>query len=58
MTTKQRAKQSAKPRARKPFDPEPFPNDWLEWAILGVALTGVGAGIAALVYLAQVNGAI
>ena len=53
-TTKE---QKRKP-SRKPFDPEPFPNDWLEWAILAVALTGVGGGIFALIYLAQVNGAI
>ena len=47
-----------KPKPRKLIDPEPFPNDWLEWAILTVALTGVGGGIFALLYLAKVNGAI
>ena len=53
-------KQARKPKAseRKPFDPPPYPNDVLEWAILAVASLGVGGGIFALIYLAHVNGAI
>ena len=42
----------------KPFEPPPWPNDVLEWAILSVAAFGVGGGIFALIYLAHVNGAI
>ena len=55
---KSKPKQSAKPRSHKPFEPPPWPNDVLEWAILAVASLGVGGGIFALIYLAHVNGAI
>ena len=43
---------------RSPFEPPPWPNDVLEWAILSVAALGVGGGIFALIYLAHINGAI
>ena len=54
-TTKQRVK----PRSASP-DPigDRFPNDWLEALILFVAGIGVFGGIFALLYLAQINGAI
>ena len=47
-----------KPKPRKLIDPEPFPNDWLEWVAILTGMIGVGGGIFALLYLAKVNGAI
>ncbi len=53
-----------KPRkpSKKPHSPDPigdsFPNDWLEALILFVAGVGVFGGLLALLYLAQINGAI
>ena len=48
-------------KQRKP-SPDPvgdsFPNDWLEALILFVAGVGVFGGVLALLYLAQINGAI
>ena len=35
-----------------------FPNDWLEAAILFAAGVGVLGGVFALLYLAEINGAI
>ena len=55
---KSKQKPSAKPRSHKPFEPPPWPNDWLEFSILAVASLGVGGGIFALIYLAHINGAI
>lgn len=51
-------KQKPKSRSKAPFEPPPWPNDVLEWAILSVAGLGVGGGIFALIYLAHINGAI
>jgi hypothetical protein len=53
-TTKE---QKQKP-SHNPFEPPPWPNDVLEWAIISVAGLGVGGGIFALIYLAHINGAI
>lgn len=50
--------QQKKTTRKKLCDPEPFPNDPLEWAIILVAGLGVGGGIFALLYLAKLNGAI
>ena len=50
-------KQKQKP-SHSPFEPPPWPNDVLEWAIISVAGLGVGGGIFALIYLAHINGAI
>ena len=56
-----RQKSKQKPRARS-ARPDPigdrFPNDWLEALILFVAGIGVFGGVFALLYLAQINGAI
>ena len=53
-----RQKKTTRKQPRKPFDPPPWPNDVLEWAILSIASLGVGGGIFALIYLAHINGAI
>ena len=45
-------------KPRSPFEPPPWPNDVLEWAIISAAGLGVGGGIFALIYLAHINGVI
>ena len=32
-------------------DPYPFPNDWLEWLVVTVALTAIGIGAYFMYYL-------
>ena len=54
--SKQKSKQSAKV-SHKPFDP-PYPNDWLEFAILCVVGLGVGGAMFALLYLMHEAGVI
>ena len=56
---KQKSKQKAKPkRSHKPFEPPPYPNDWLEFAILCVVGFGVGGALFALLYLMHDAGVI
>ena len=55
--SKQKSKQSAKV-SHKPFDPPPYPNDWLEFAILCVVGLGVGGAMFALLYLMHEAGVI
>ena len=56
---RQKSKQKLRARSVR-HDPigDRFPNDWLEALILFVAGIGVFGGIYALLYLAQINGAI
>ena len=50
-------KRKPKP-SHKPFEPPPYPNDWLEFAILVVAGLGVGGAIFAMLYLMHDAGVI
>ena len=50
-----------KPSAKvshKPFEPPPYPNDWLEFAILVVVGLGVGGAMFSLLYLMHEAGVI
>ena len=50
-------KPNAKP-SHKPFEPPPWPNDALEFAILCVVGFGVGGAILAMLYLMHEAGVI
>ena len=52
-TSKQRQEPS-----HKPFEPPPYPNDWLEFAILVVVGFGVGGAMFAMLYLMHDAGVI
>lgn len=52
---RQKSKQKAKP---KRLEPPPYPNDWLEFAILVVVGFGVGGAMFAMLYLMHEAGVI
>ena len=54
---KSNQKPSAK-RSHKPFEPPPYPNDWLEFSILVVVGLGVGGAMFAMLYLMHEAGVI
>ena len=55
-TTKRQ--QSKQEPSHRPFEPPPYPNDWLEFAILVVVGLGVGGAMFSLLYLMHEAGVI
>ena len=52
MTKQQKKRVGPTHRVRK-CDPPPWPNDWLEWTAIAIALTAIGAGALFMYYLSE-----
>jgi hypothetical protein len=56
MTKKQKYRVGPSQKLRHDdHDPYPFPNDWLEWLVVTVALTAIGIGAYVMYYLSDMS---